>query len=130
MLYSLIRDRKLKRQKMIFVDNETIATRLTHKTLIEALEAMFKSAYTMPVRHHHFYENKEGQETTPLLMPWGNSDYIGMKQVVVAPADYTKHLPAIHAIYALLEAVTGKPLAQMDAAELAARRTACASALA
>lgn len=115
---------------MIFVDNETIATRLTHKALIDALEAMFKSAYTMPVRHHHFYENKKGQENTLILMPCWNSEYIGIKQVVVAPDNHTKHLPAIHAIYTLLDAVTGRPLAQMDATELTARRTACASALA
>src|SRR5690606_30498366 len=59
-----------------------------------------------------------------------NDRYLGVKQVTVAPANSGKGLPAIHANYTLLDARTGVPLAQLDAAELTSRRTACTSALA
>lgn len=115
---------------MIFIDNKTIEEQLTYQGLIEELHHIFTVPYTMPVRHHHFYENREGQENTLILMPAWNSQYIGIKQVVVAPNNHTKGLPAIHAMYTLIDALTGVPLAQMDAAGLTARRTACTSALA
>src|SRR5690606_30303430 len=71
-----------------------------------------------------------GVENTFILMPVWNDHYLGVKQVVVAPANSDKGLPAIHASYTLLDARTGEPLAQLDAAELTSRRTACTSALA
>lgn len=115
---------------MIFIDNETIEKELTYPGLIAELRKMFTVPYTMPVRHHHFYENREGQENTLILMPAWNNEYIGIKQVVVAPNNSAKGLPAIHATYSIIDALTGVPLAQMDASGLTARRTACASALA
>ncbi|MFD2556612.1 ornithine cyclodeaminase family protein [Sphingobacterium tabacisoli] len=112
------------------MDNKTIASLLCYDHLIEALKIVFRSSFTQPVRHHHFYTNSEGHENTLILMPSWNDRYIGIKQVVVAPNNSTKNLPAIHALYTVLDAVTGKPIAQMDAAELTSRRTACTSALA
>lgn len=115
---------------MLFIDKETIEEQLTYKGLITELSNIFTAPYTMPVRHHHFYKNVEGQENTLILMPAWNNKYIGIKQVVVAPNNHTKSLPAIHALYTLLDALTGVPLAQMDASGLTSHRTACASALA
>lgn len=117
-------------ENMKIIDKETIESILQYDKLIEALREIFQSSFTMPVRHHHFYQNAEGIENTLILMPSWTDNYIGIKQVVVAPENHRKNLPAIHALYTLLDAVTGKPLAQMDAAGLTSRRTACTSALA
>ena len=115
---------------MKLIDNETINAALRHEDLIQQLNDVFQSEFVMPLRHHHFYKNAEKQENTLILMPVWNEQYLGVKQVIVAPNNHTKDLPAIHAVYTLYDAVTGEPLAQMDAAGLTARRTACTSALA
>ncbi|KKX47692.1 hypothetical protein L950_0225065 [Sphingobacterium sp. IITKGP-BTPF85] len=117
-------------EHMKIIDKETIDAILKYDKLIEALREIFQSSFTMPVRHHHFYQNAEGIENTLILMPSWTDNYIGIKQVIVAPENHRKNLPAIYALYTLLDAVTGKPLAQMDAAGLTSRRTACTSALA
>jgi len=117
-------------ENMKIIDKETVDALLKYDKLIEALRQIFQSTFTMPVRHHHFYQNKEGSENTLILMPSWTDTYIGIKQVVVAPGNHNKKLPAIHALYTLLDAVTGEFLAQMDAAGLTSRRTACTSALA
>lgn len=103
---------------------------LRHKELINALETAFREEFEMPNRHHHFYRLSSGQENTLLLMPaWANG-YMGIKQVISAPANAQIGLPTIHGTYTLSNAATGQPLAVMDAAGLTAIRTACASALA
>lgn len=84
----------------------------------------------MPVRHHHFYRTGEGEENTLILMPVWNKEYMGMKQVTVAPANSKANIPSIFAQYILSDSKTGQPLAMMNATELTARRTACTSALA
>lgn len=117
-------------ENMKIIDKETIESILKYDKLIEALRQIFQSTFTMPVRHHHFYQNAEGIDNTLILMPSWTENYIGIKQVVVAPENHGKNLPAIHALYTLLDAVTGEFLAQMDAAGLTSRRTACTSALA
>ena len=115
---------------MIQISAEQAVAALDYGSLIDALRDIFLTDYTMPVRHHHFYETTEGVENTFILMPVWNDDYLGVKQVTVAPANSGKGLPAIHANYSLLDARTGVPLAQLDAAQLTSRRTACTSALA
>ncbi len=115
---------------MIRITNDQIVAALEYRRLVGALRDIFRSDYTMPVRHHHFYQTRNAVENTLILMPVWNDRYLGIKQVVVAPANGEKGLPAIHANYTLMDAVTGQPLAQLDAVELTARRTACASALA
>ncbi|SKB26740.1 ornithine cyclodeaminase [Parapedobacter luteus] len=115
---------------MIHITKDQVTAALNYPALIDALHAIFQSSYTMPVRHHHFYQTEEGVENTLILMPVWNDRYLGVKQVVVAPANGGKALPAIHASYMLMDAGTGVPLAQLDAAALTARRTACTSALA
>ncbi|MBN3584419.1 ornithine cyclodeaminase family protein [Algoriphagus aestuarii] len=114
---------------LIIPDAEIIRLLDDHK-LIEALREIFLSEYTMPVRHHHFYQTAEGDENTLILMPVWNSEFMGMKQVTVAPANASKNMPSIYAQYILSDAKTGQPLAMMNATELTARRTACTSALA
>ncbi len=115
---------------MLIIPDDKIISLLDYKKLIEALREIFQSDYTMPVRHHHFYQTEEGEENTLILMPVWNKEYLGMKQVTVAPANASKNMPSIYAQYILSNSKTGQPLAMMNATELTARRTACTSALA
>ena len=115
---------------MLIIPDDKITILLDYKKLIEALRVIFQSDYTMPVRHHHFYQTDEGEENTLILMPVWNKEYLGMKQVTVAPANASKNMPSIYAQYILSDSKTGQPLAMMNATELTARRTACTSALA
>lgn len=115
---------------MLIIPDEKIRENLKYPELIEALKRIFQSHYTMPLRHHHFYKTAEGEDNTLILMPVWNHDFIGMKQVTVAPANAQQGMPSIFARYILSDARTGQPLAMMNAAELTSRRTACTSALA
>lgn len=115
---------------MKIIDNKSITAALQYDQLIEVLREVFQHDFTMPVRHHHFYENAEGMENALILMPAWTDQFMGVKQVIVAKNNTLKNLPAIHALYTLFDAITGQPLVQMDAAELTSRRTACTSALA
>ncbi len=115
---------------MLIISDDKIKEHLGYAGLIESLRNIFLSDYTMPLRHHHFYTTPEGLENTLILMPVWNQDYIGMKQVTVAPGNAQLGIPSIFARYILSDARTGQPLAMMNAAELTSRRTACTSALA
>lgn len=115
---------------MITIPDEVIASSLDYKELIEALKEIFQTQYTMPLRHHHFYQTAQGDENTLILMPVWNDEYMGMKQVTVAPANTAIGIPSIFAQYILSNSLTGQPLALMNAAGLTSRRTACTSALA
>lgn len=115
---------------MLIIPDTEIARLLDYKKLIEALREIFQSEYTMPLRHHHFYKTPEGDENTLILMPVWNSQYMGLKQVTVAPANAMEDRPSIFAQYILSNSITGEPLAMMNATEITARRTACTSALA
>src|SRR5690606_6857800 len=115
---------------MLIIPDDYISEYLEYTKLIEALRDIFRSAYMMPVRHHHFYQTPEGDDNTLILMPVWNDEYMGMKQVTVAPANANRNMPSIFAQYILSNSRTGQPLAMMNAAELTSRRTACTSALA
>lgn len=115
---------------MLIIPDEKIIEYLDYKKLIDALREIFQSDYTMPVRHHHFYKTPDGDHNTLILMPVWNSEYLGMKQVTVAPANANRNMPSIFAQYILSDSKTGRPLAMMNATELTSRRTACTSALA
>ncbi len=115
---------------MLIIPDDQIAKNLGYAELIEALRRIFLSDYTMPLRHHHFYRTAEGQENTLILMPVWNDQYMGVKQVTVAPGNAERGMPSIFARYTLSNTVTGEPLAMMNAAGITARRTACTSALA
>ncbi|WP_075349165.1 ornithine cyclodeaminase family protein [Algoriphagus marinus] len=115
---------------MLIIPDAEIAGLLDYKKLIGALREIFQSEFTMPLRHHHFYKTPEGNDNTLILMPVWNSQYMGLKQVTVAPANAKENRPSIFAQYILSDSKTGQPLAYMNATELTARRTACTSALA
>ena len=71
------------------------------------------------------------RDSSLLLMPaWDDGNYIGIKIATILPQNSEKNLPAVQATIMLLDRTTGQPLAVMDGAEITARRTAGASALA
>lgn len=99
--------------------------------LIDGLEAMFKAGCEMPLRHHHAFTVPGEDPGTLLLMPaWTPGAFIGVKMVTVVPGNSARGLPAISGAYLLSSGATGALLAVIDGAELTARRTAAASALA
>ena len=79
---------------MLTIPDSEIAKQLDYKKLIEALREIFKTEYTQPVRHHHFYKTPAGDENTLILMPVWNSEFMGLKQVTVALANAKNDLPS------------------------------------
>ena len=101
--------------------------------LIDALKVGFSSeAIIVPKRHHHDFPNPEtGSASTLLLMPaWHSGKEAGVKIATVSPKNDRYGLPAIQAVYILMNAVTGEIKATLQAKSLTAKRTAAASALA
>ncbi|MFK7811703.1 MAG: ornithine cyclodeaminase family protein [Maribacter sp.] len=101
--------------------------------LIAVLKKGFSSVnISVPQRHHHDFPNPEtGAESTLLLMPaWHSGKEAGVKIATVSPENNRFNLPSIHAIYVLIDAVTGAMKATMQAKSLTAKRTAATSALA
>jgi ornithine cyclodeaminase len=105
---------------------------LAYPILIEALRQAFQADYTVPMRHHHDFENPSAtKDSTLLLMPaWQAGQYLGVKIVTVSPDNYREQLPAIHGNYLLFNAKNGQAILQTDARLLTSKRTAAASALA
>ncbi|MEJ2135914.1 MAG: hypothetical protein P8X86_11785, partial [Desulfofustis sp.] len=96
-----------------------------------ALERMFTQPCTIPERLHYTLAPEGQQQATLLLMPaWVDGKYSGVKMVNIYPGNSAKDLPTILGIYLLMDGATGELLAQLEGAELTARRTVCASALA
>lgn len=115
---------------MRLITNEEVANYLSYEKLIDALFEMFCSHYEMPLRHHHFYPASDNQENTLIMMPSWNEQYLGIKQIILAPGNTAKGIPTVSALYTLFDVETGKPLVMLNAEELTSRRTACTSALA
>ncbi len=105
-------------------------------SLIDRLDALFRSGCEMPTRHHHTVSEPAGPgsaDATLLLMPaWtrGASSHIGVKVVSVFPDNGKRGLPSIYGQYLLLDGTTGQTIALLDGTMLTKRRTACASGLA
>jgi ornithine cyclodeaminase len=111
---------------------------LTMPDLIEALAEAFRSAITVPVRHHHPLERAGEPNAMLLLMPaWSDLSsapdpgaVMGVKVVSVVPGNGARSLPSVVGAYLLLDGTTGQPVCVMDGARLTLWRTAAASALA
>jgi ornithine cyclodeaminase/alanine dehydrogenase-like protein (mu-crystallin family) len=110
---------------------EETAAALPYAKLVDAIEAMFASGATAPLRHHHTMPREGERDAVLLLMPaWSGRGHGGVKIVNVTPGNAARGLPSITASYLLFEELTGKHLAIFDGATLTARRTAAVSALA
>ena len=116
---------------MRFFDAEATRAALPFERLIPALRALFATGCEVPARQVLEIASPAGAPMTSLVMPaWVAGGHYGVKIVNVAPANAARGLPGLHASYTLFDATTGAPLALIDGAELTARRTAAASALA
>jgi alanine dehydrogenase len=112
-------------------DAVSVAQRLPYAALIEALDEAFRSDAVVPGRTHLQVEVPGSAEATLLLMPaWRPGTSLGIKIATIFPGNMEKILPSVNASYLVLDARTGEPAALLDGAELTARRTAAASALA
>lgn len=116
---------------MHLIDAAATARMLAPLPLVDALQSMFRHGCTMPIRHHHTIPVPGEPDGTLLLMPaWSEGDYLGVKLANVFPGNSARSEPAVAALYVLMSARTGRPLALIDGGELTARRTAATSALA
>jgi alanine dehydrogenase len=98
---------------------------------VDALAAGFAADWTVPVRHHYSIPMPNEPEQTLLLMPaWEAGQAIGMKLATITPGNGARGLPAVNAVYLLVDGPTGQPRALIEGASLTVRRTAAASALA
>lgn len=112
-----------------FINSTQLTLCLPYPTLIDALRATFSQAIHAPLRHTHRL-SEEGP-TSLLIMPvWQEAQELGIKIVTVAPNNHLVGQPTVHALFILMDAATGVPLALMDGEQLTLRRTAAASALA
>lgn len=113
------------------ITKEQVELLLPYPQLITALQKGFQEDYTVPLRHHHTYQNPSKSDSILLLMPaWKVGEYIGVKIITVSPDNSALQLPSVQGVYLLFNAITGVPIAQMDAKTITNRRTAAASALA
>lgn len=120
-------------EKMVQISDGFINEHTDFPELIAALKAGFGSKkISVPQRHHHDFPNPEtGVDSTLLLMPaWHPGKDAGVKIATVSPENSRFDLPAIQAIYILMDAVNGTVKAILQAKSLTAKRTAGASALA
>lgn len=115
----------------MYLDADQVIQALPWPALVEALDDVFTQTVHSPVRHHHHLQVPGDPDATLLLMPaWIEGKYLGVKQVNVFPGNSARGLPGLSGHYLLSCARTGHHLAQFEANELTARRTAAASALA
>ena len=104
---------------------------LDYPSLVDALAAGFAADWTVPVRHHYPIPMPNEPEQTLLLMPaWEAGKAIGMKLATITPGNGPRGLPAVNAVYLLVDGPTGQPRALIEGSSLTVRRTAAASALA
>lgn len=114
-----------------YLDAAELSRLLDYPSLVDALRDGFAADWTVPVRHHYSIPIKGEPDQTLLLMPaWDAGQAIGMKLATITPGNGARGLPAVNAVYLLVDGPTGQPRALMDGACLTVRRTAAASALA
>ncbi|MBT8765522.1 bifunctional Delta(1)-pyrroline-2-carboxylate/Delta(1)-piperideine-2-carboxylate reductase [Metapseudomonas boanensis] len=114
-------------QSLRFFTNADVAAALDYPQLIGALRKGLADPCEAPVRASHALPG----DASLLCMPvWQTGQGVGVKLVTVFPHNSEKGLPSVAALFTLFDDATGQPLAILEASELTARRTACASALA
>jgi len=110
-----------------FIDGDAVRAALDWSALVEALREAFRAGATAPVRAS-YPVTAAGDRL--LLMPAWDAASIGVKIVTVFPRNRVQGRASVSALFLLLDAVTGHPLALIDGESLTKRRTAAASALA
>lgn len=115
---------------MLSLDASATHERLPVTALIDALRVMALEGCVVPPRQVHTVVEGTAPGHLLLMAAWQPGRYLGVKTVTVFAANAARGLPSLHAVYTLIDAVSGVPLALIDGAALTARRTACVSALA
>lgn len=110
-----------------FIDASAVHAALDWQVLIDALRATFRAGGNTPLRAS-YPVTPEGDRL--LLMPAWDESSLGVKIVTVFPRNPARGLASVSALYLLLDAASGHPLALIDGETLTLRRTAAASALA
>lgn len=110
-----------------FIDAGAAHAVLDWRVLIDALREAFRAGANAPVRSSY--------PVTPagdrlLLMPAWDASSLGVKIVTVYPGNPARGLASVSALYLLMDAASGHPLALIDGEAITLRRTAAASALA
>jgi ornithine cyclodeaminase len=113
----------------IWTAEETRAA-LPFDQLVPALREMFRRGCEVPPRHVHALPQAGGTNSVLIMPAWQPDGLLGIKTVNVFPGNARHALPALHSLYTLFDATTGRPLAMLDGDEITSRRTAAASALA
>jgi len=110
-----------------------LARILTYDSLIDAIDAAFRTDIESPDKVVHMIPQPSGSRAKLLLMPAWNSAgerFVGCKIVSVYPDNAKAGKPSVYGNYILMAGDTGETLAVMDGTMLTAWRTAAASALA
>ena len=110
-----------------FIDADAVHAALDWQVLIDALRAAFLAGGNTPLRAS-YPVTAEGDRL--LLMPAWDASSLGVKIVTVFPRNPARGLASVSALYLLMDAASGHPLALIDGEALTLRRTAAASALA
>lgn len=118
---------------IVHISSDFIEASSNFPELVSEIKGGFASEdIIIPQRHHHDFPNPQtGAETTLLLMPaWYPGRISGVKMVTISPENSRFDLPAVQGSYILMDAVTGKVRAILEAKSLTTKRTAATSALA
>jgi ornithine cyclodeaminase len=110
-----------------FIDADAVHAALDWQVLIDALRGTFRAGGNTPLRAS-YPVTPEGDRL--LLMPAWDASSLGVKIVTVFPRNPARGLASVSALYLLMNAASGHPLALIDGEALTLRRTAAASALA
>lgn len=110
-----------------YIDGRRVTDALPYAELSDALRTAFREPATVPQRHAHALP---GQGSLLLMPAWQPGGRLGVKLVTVVPDNRERGLPSVHALYVLMDASSGAPLALLDGEALTLRRTAAVSALA
>ncbi len=116
---------------MKILNAEQTVAALPYDALISALSEGIQQTFNAPLRHHHYLKNEAEDDAVLLLMPaWFDETWGGEKMVNVVPGNAKRGLASISSSYILFNRRTGVHELLLDGAELTARRTAAAAALA
>ena len=112
------------------IDSAAVIAHLDMKSCIDLMKqaqiAQYTAAANCPPRS--FAPVADNNQL--LVMPAAGSEVIGTKILTLFPSNSTKGVPVIQGVILLFDAITGSPLATVDAASITAIRTAAASAAA
>lgn len=115
---------------MRLLDAAQVRDALEPAALVAALREVFAAGDVHVPERMNLQLGADQQDTLLVKPAWRDGEWLGVKIATHHPGNGARGLPAIHGMYALIEAATGVPVAVLDGTELTRWRTAAASALA